>query len=422
MLIYFAVKNFKSFKDEVVLNMKAECKSHPEHLLRYGKDKKILPVAALYGANASGKTNLIKAVEYVRDLVLEGTKSGNKIARFPFALSSDLGTVPTSVEIGFVKGEIEYEYSFSFTSERIFDECLKGNPNGRKTVLFSTEDGKIKLESSFTGNLKLTSLVTLKRDNQLFLTDAIEREIDELLSVGEWFRQLKFIYPNSAFIDIHQLFDKDSLFKSLLKIIFSFSDVGIADVDVKTEKLNLENDTKKKLEELLAKEPQLPVDDFKLLSKDEEGNIVSTTFSTLHSKENGEKIPFEFKDESSGTQRLVNLAPLLHFDFIYFIDELESSLHPLLAKAIILLFLKKHRGQMIFTTHDVNLLDSELLRHDEIWFVEKDKTGASHIASLVEYNVRNDLKLDKGYLNGRFGAIPFLDDVNSVSKLLNKEA
>ena len=428
--------------------------NHKEHLAVEvaGKGRSLLPVAAIYGANAAGKSNLIKAINFAKDLIVEGTRSGKAIPVATFKLG-DYSKKPSKFEFIFTYQNAFYSYGFTLNSSQIFEEWLYGIPSNRKReVLYferntsenketSVEYGAILRGKRNKEKQFLEFIAKGTRPNQLFLTEAVERNVGILEPVFNWFKRVLTIIPAEARyrgLEIGILSSKD--FTSFLSNFLKFSGTGIDSIAL--DKVPIDFDShfpdvpetmREKLKQQLAeasKDSMVMIDNMAgkryLLMKGEQNQISLRQLKTRHRNEQGQLIYFFIDEESEGTQRLINLIPTLFIlkknpEKVIFLDELDRRLHPLLSRQFLEFSLQckihESRSQLIFTTHDTNLLDLELLRRDEIWFVEKNQQGASHLYSLAEFKIRPDLRVEKGYLNGRFGAIPFFGNISSLGWL-----
>ncbi len=455
MLIQFSVENFLSFKDKTIFSfLAAKEDTHPTHIVTHEKplQRRLVRATALYGANASGKSNIIKAIQFARDFILNGTQAGEAIPVSPFKLVSE--PKPNSrFQFDFLYQEKEYSYGFTLNSSRVAEEFLYANEKGREAKYFervTSEESKTDAEfgTSLTkGNRRKGSFLRYKaedtRSNQLLLTAIFEgnikERVEELLPVWSWFTSVLTIIEaeptaNHLIAGLHRI----GPLKEYASRILSSIDTGIHAVDTRESKLDL-NLLPNLPEELVneLREDMKASQDKKetgrsieihagglpliTLLPNKEGEFVTIELLLKHIGEEGQHFNFDFGEESDGTQRVLNLTPMLFSssegrEKVYVIDEIDRRLHPHISRLIIQTMLGcKGNTQLLFTTHDTNLLDLDLLRRDEIWFVEKDKEGSSHLYSLAEFKVRPDLQIEKGYLNGRFGAIPFLGDIERLA-------
>jgi AAA15 family ATPase/GTPase len=444
MLIRFVVENFLSFKGEAVLDMIAtKDEEQTNHIFKeeQGKEVPILRVAALYGANASGKSNLVQAIHFAQELITKGTKGDQAIPVVPFRLDKDTLRSPSRFEFTIrYKGDI-YTYGFKVSGEQVLEEWLFVTSNKREVRYFeriNTKEGKVKVEfgPSLSGKNKsskyhgfLVFVVQGTRANQLFLTEAVDRNVEKVKPLMDWFNNvLQVITAESIYSPLEIRAHRDKPFTDFLGNFLRNAGTGIEGITT----VNLPLDFDKQLQSTPEKDKQEIRDSLLkgsgvilstggkqygvTLGEDKQPILVG--LKTQHRTSDGQIELFDIEDESEGTQRLIHLIPALatskSSEKVWIIDELDRRLHPLLSRMFVEAYLDcgdaPQRGQMIFTTHDTNLLDSDLLRKDEVWFIEKDSGGASHLYSLAEFKIRQGLKIEKGYLNGRFGAIPFIGD------------
>jgi uncharacterized protein len=437
MLISFKVANFLSFNEEVELSMVAGLtRSMSHHVIKaYDRnDLNILKAAIIYGANASGKSNLIKAMDFGRTLIVKGTKAKSKIPIKYFKLQSDCEKRLSEFQYDFKhKGRI-YSYRFSVNSNIVKYETLQEIKKGKDNLLFSRETmdddftkvafpQKNKLDKEESEFLNYVAKGT--RPNQLFLTESIERNVKYYQDVYEWFdKKLNIIFPLSQLAGLEEIFsmEEKSLKDSILLPLKEF-DTNIADlftIETPIYKLDMSEETRAKIEQKLtknknvfAKGPEGQRYSFKLNEKKE---LIALKLCTKHNVKNSkQRIIFDLTEESDGTRRMIDLIPALtalyEDEDIFIIDEIDRSLHPHITKKIVEMFLNaspQNNNQLIVTTHESGLLDLNLIRKDEIWFIAKNKDGESNVYSLEEYKPRYDKDIRKGYLLGRFGAIPIL--------------
>lgn len=450
MLLQFSVENFLSFNDEQTFSMVASDGDtrHPLHVIEAenGKNLSFLRAAALYGANASGKSNLVKAVAFARNRILNGTRSGQTIPVTPFKLSGGGGNRPSKFAFIFYHQGIVYNYGFLLNRTRIVEEWLYATPNKREVRYFerttsNENETVVEFGPAFTGDTAkqkqfLEFVAQGTRPSQLFLTEAVEHNVEAVAPVTEWFRDVLLVLSTeSENLNIPVQSKESPAFTKFLSDFVRAADTGIHQIVTEAVPVNLDNylpgisqETRQDIEARLS---HLPEDELLVLdnriegerqfiSRDKHGKTILLVLRTQHLTDTGRLVSFSVEEESEGTQRLIHLATAL-FDFkqrdsmVLFLDELDRRLHPLMSRTFLETALncedkQEKKGQFIFTTHDTNLLDLDLLRRDEIWFVEKDKQGASRMYSLAEFKIRPDLKIQKGYLNGRFGAIPFIGD------------
>lgn len=442
MLIQFVVENFLSFRDKQVLSMRAPepgaigaaFQEGMQQTARAGGEE-ILRCAALYGANASGKSNLVRALAFVRSLILEGTASNSPIARRPFKLDPACSAKPSRFELVFVHDDVLYSYGFAVDSERVHSEWLYRGPEDSDELLFRRERNTASGEHVFEVGDALASAPVRKqfyeflhqgtRPHQLFLHEAQERNAPELDPPLTWFRErLEIIFPDAGHIELHKAVDTDPAFGKFLTDLLARADTGIREISTRRiSSSGAPENIRAAMARLLGDKDSvdMPDEHFSLFHGD--GEIEMLVLLVRHG--DGQNAgTFGIDEESDGTQRLMHLASLLypggeaHEAPVYVVDELDRSLHPMLTRFFLQEFLRADGAaspsQLICTTHDTNLLDVNLLPPSSIWFVEKDGAGSSHLYSLDEFEDAQLAALrdqtEEGYLAGRFGAIPFLGD------------
>nr|WP_195462041.1 ATP-binding protein [Alistipes sp. D31t1_170403_E11] len=397
MLINFTVGNYRSFKERKSLSMEATAiKEHNEYVKIRG-NLKLLPSAVLYGANSSGKSNLIKALSTFRRIIVSSSKlnSTDNIPVVPFLLSDETENQPTTFEIEILVEADIYRYGFKADTAKVHEEWLfsKTNGKGREKCLFVRTSEGIGITPNFPEGKDLEEKT---RDNALFLStvDSFNGEISKKI-----IRTVTKIVPlsgiNHGYLaeSTEKMCNELGKFHEVLDNFFTMLDLGFNKF-------------------------QIP-DDPDVIRR-----VKAYTYHNKYDK-NGliiDQVRFNMKqNESSGTNKIYDLSsPIitaLKMGLILIIDELDSKLHPILTQRIIKLFNDSEQnmsGQLIFATHDTNLLSNKVFRRDQIWFTEKDKTEATDLYSLVEFKepdgtkIRNDRSYEKDYINGRYGAIPYI--------------
>ena len=416
MLVEFRVKNFRSIRDEQVLSLVASKDKTLEetHTISTGLNAvpKLLRSAAVYGANASGKSTLIKALQYMRDVVLESAtiiQPGQTYIVQPFRLDANSVNQPTEFEVSFLLGEVRYQYGFAMTPKRIVSEHLlvykAFKPQRWFERYYDAESGKDIYEfgPGLKGAKSLWEGAT--RPNALFLSMAVQLNSESLRPVFEWFSGGLAIFNEQAQLgpqtSIQMLQQSD--FRKQICNFLSSDDISIADIEVVTRKVPSQTfhfDLKAGKTEVRQED----VDDNQLV------------FSHVTEQGNAK---FDLMDESNGTRNLLFLAgpvlDILKKGITMVIDELDTSLHTLLVRELVRLFhtpdVNTGNAQLIFSTHDTSLLDApDLFRRDQIWLVEKDRDQASALIPLSDFSPRKNEALERGYLMGRYGGVPFLDN------------
>ena len=440
MLIRFSVENFMSFRDEVELSMVAgKQRIHPAHIIRPSKrGTSLLKTSVIYGANASGKSNLIKAMRFAQNLIVNGTKPRRPIAVTTFKLDKTRATAPSRFQFEFRHKERSYIYGFALTAQAIHEEWLYEVTTTTEKALFerrTDEEGNTTVEFS---NLKLTAkdheflqfVARGTRSNQLFLRECVEREISYFEDAYNWFdNALVIIFPESIRGGLATQIMVDANFREKFRDLVRLFDTGIADIElcefdlddqefIPSEIMNsiLEDMAEAEVGEGIQLDT--PFGRY-VLQRESPDEVKAYKLMTIHTDSENQAVQFDVSEESDGTQRLFDLIPalmeLLNGERVFVVDELDRSLHPHLSRSILDVFLRADTGsQLVVTTHESSLLDLELLRRDEIWFVEKTGGGDSRIFSLEEFAPRYDSDIRKGYLLGRFGAIPIVQNASIV--------
>ena len=427
MLIRFSVENWMSFKEKATFSSIAT--NERQHGKRIPKIKKlrkrILPVAAIYGANASGKTNFFKAIHFSKELVVKGTQPDNLISVEPFILgSSEQAKQPTKFEFDILIDNAVYSFSFSLNNRGILEEKLMLVSVSDEKLLYHRKSEKHELElPAINDELRFAFRGT--RNNQLFLTNSISQNIDDFRPVYNWFKNnLQLIGPESAFIPFEQFFNELSPLYKIMNEKLSSLDTGV--VNLGSEKTSFEDTPFPKIIKMQLKEEldegttvRLTDDQINerfVITKDK-GKLIAKKLVSYHLNSDGSKTKFNISQESDGTQRVIDMLPafveLTHTQHkkVYVIDELDRSLHTHLTRSLLDNYLdncsNKTRSQLLFTTHDLLLMDQKLLRRDEIWITDRKNNGSSSLIPLSDYeNIRYDKDIQKSYLQGRFGGIP----------------
>jgi len=418
MILQLTIENYRSYKESVTFSMEAYAsKSNPSNVatinLAGGQEARVLKTAMIYGANASGKSHIIRVLYEIVNLIVDKPKIEDKLRIYdPYLFDQETKTNPCNFALEFVgPNSIRFEYSFSVFGNTILSERLDYYPAGKIANVFSREEfnPKLKVQQGLLGpGIKGKKEISVF-SNQLLLSKFGDDEPHELLS--EVFLYFKSIQVHNATNPQH----RTSLFKKTSQTLLDNVSLGI-----KLNRLIKEADTKIEsivVEPFSANNP--------LNSNDETVNGYQV-FGAHKMYEQHKEIGLEYlqlKDESLGTQSLYSMGgeivEILENGGILVVDELDTSLHPFITKMLLMLFqsesVNPKNAQLIFTTHDVTLLDRDLVRRDQIWIAEKNEQGVSDLFSLQDFEgLREDVPFEKWYLAGKFGGLPQIKSVDSI--------
>lgn len=440
MFIRFVVSNFLSFSDESEFNMlSGNFKTHKHHVYDLGKIS-ILKSAAIYGANGAGKSNLIKAIEFLQNTIKDGVLI-NSIDDKKFKLEESYKNKPTVFEIEFSIGSKIYSYGVSFNNSYVAEEWLyESGITKEDKLIFERKTSKagrtnIKVSEKYRKTQKQKLLFELMEENflkanELFLGKSDDLKVKEIIDVrSEISDNIVIIHPGSKFQNLVPALNSSERFKNFANTMMKTFDTGATELGIQNidfEKYFGEDDEKLKKEIITeinnGHSVVMNTDSGGILITKENEKFIVKKVIANHKNKEGVKIPFDLNEESDGTQRLLDFIPafdgVLNDQMCFIIDEIDQSLHPALLKGIIKKIMSSNEtiGQLIFTTHESNLLDLDIFRQDEIWFCEKEnKNGNSQLYSLSDFKPRYDLDIRKGYLKGRFGAIPFLANLEDLN-------
>ncbi|MBF9194439.1 AAA family ATPase [Microvirga terrestris] len=427
MLMRFGAANFGSLRTSQEISLVASSlKDKGSHLIEVPEQKQsLLSSAILYGANASGKTTMLKAFYAMHNMLLHSHNRSSPtggIQRNKFALDPEMKDNVSQFDCDVIIDGVRYHYGFKLNDEEFLEEWLYAFPGGSRQSWFYRKKGEpINFGKNLKGQNKSTEALT--RPNSLFLSAAAQNAHSQLTSIYSYFQKRFFfdLTPNPNPVMLPFLFAKNDFDRRILSIL-NMADTGI--VDVKLERKQGSEKQKMMLSGLVDVISNVFPD---IGPSAQEIDNIFPELRFAHSAKSGEKVFLDLDTESRGTIRLVELlGPCLRAldtGGILFVDEIDTSLHTGLASAVIELFssnVSNPKGaQLIATTHDTNLLCSGALRRDQIWFVEKDSSGESSAYPLSDLKTRNTDNFEKGYLEGRFGAVPF---TGNIQKLFMEEA
>ena len=448
MLVGFSVQNFKSFKEMQSISFVAsKITRHKRHVLNVN-DRRILKSGLIFGANAGGKSNLIEAMDLSKKIIIDGLDKVD-LNKKHFRIAQEAYREPGVFDYRIIVNKTEYSYGIvvSYDKKEIMAEWLvRIEKSGKEVYLYNRQvddRGISNIGTEVTGqsekdetrfNIYLQDFAEgiseiLKRKTILsdiaMRSNAGQGVLSEIADVFSWFKRMVVLFPNTKYSALNRL-TADINMQKFFTSILSYFDTGIEAVNNESIEIDMDKildrmDTQKKeelkihLSNVTEKNPILFKVDQQIYSlyKDENGNIFSSKMLLNHG--NSEDM-FEYADESDGTQRLFDFVPLFlkkYRDSVIIIDEIDRSLHTNLIYRFMQKFYdftEDSECQLLATTHDSNLLDLELLRQDEIWFVERQEDHSSSIFSLNKFKERFDKRVDKEYLLGRYGAIPVFDD------------
>lgn len=422
MLVEFSVTNFRSLCDRQTLSLVkakgAELAETNTFRAVAANEFDLLRSAAIYGPNASGKSNFLSALLTMKQVVMEsatGLQRGDKLPVTPFRLSQTTLNRPSEFEVTFIVDQIRYQYGFSSTQERIHDEWLLAYPKGRPQRWFGrawneqTRNYDWALGNNLSGEKQLWQKST--RDNSLFLSTAVQLNSEQLQPIYDWFKNTVRIANiggwNPSFSA--SLCEKGE--KTRVMDFLRAADLNIADILIETKPFDvnaLPDDMPEPMKAAIAGD----LKDQQLLN-----------IKTVHKDSDGKSVTFDFGDESDGTRKLFSFAgpwiDVLAHGFVLFIDELHDNLHPRLVQFLVQLFhnneTNPRNAQLVFTTHETSILNQEVFRRDQIWFCEKTETQATVLYPLTDFSPRKGREnLELAYLSGRYGALPYIRPLKKV--------
>ncbi|WP_075881925.1 AAA family ATPase [Vreelandella massiliensis] len=420
MLIEFSVANYRSFNERQTLSLAmAKGNEHSkDNTFEVNAVNKfdLLRSAAIYGANASGKTNFLRSLQVMKEIVVNSASShqrGDKLPITPFRLSEKTYNAPSEFETTFVVKNVRYQYGFTATENKIYEEWLLAYPKGRAQRWFSREWSESEQEydwelgSNLLGEKQLW--VKSTRENALFLSTAVQLNSKQLQPVYDWFKDtLRMSGVGGWGIGFSASLCEKKEKNKILEFIKA-ADLAINDIQVESQPFDpgsLPDDMPESIKDQI--------------SQDMKGKKV-LDIKTIHKTSDGNEVAFDIDDESDGTQRLFGFAgpwvDSLANGYILFIDELHDNLHPKLVNFLVSLFHDKNtnpkNAQLIFTTHETSILNQDVFRRDQIWFCEKNKDQSTELYPLTDFSPRKGREnLELSYLSGRYGALPFIKSMN----------
>ncbi|WP_211482034.1 AAA family ATPase, partial [Azotobacter beijerinckii] len=423
MLIQFSVKNWRSVRDEQTLSLVkakgdelAETNSFDPEVQATGP---LLRSAAIYGANAAGKSNLLDALRTMKVIVLESAaqkQQGDELPVTPFLLDQETENLPTEFEAVFVSSGVKYQYGFALTKRKVVEEWLIASPNGRPQRWFTREWSELSdkyawsLGGALVGQKQLWKEST--RDNALFLSTAVQLNSKQLQPVFDWFKdKLRLTNVSGWGLSYTASLCEQEEDRARVLDFLRAADLDIHDVHVESEQFSV-NHLPESMPEEMKKQ---------LLESMKDRSIYDVR--TVHHGTQGQKVEFDFHEESDGTQKLFAFTgpwlDVLKKGLVLAVDELHDNLHPKLVGFLVDLFHSNEtnpkNAQLIFTTHETSILSQEVFRRDQIWFCEKENDQATHLYPLTDFSPRKGREnIEAAYLAGRYGALPYIRSLKVV--------
>ncbi len=445
MIIRLILNNVLSFGEEREFNMFPYphlANRLPHHKYSINKDFSLLKMAAIYGANGSGKSNFVKGLSFLKQIVVDGTIP-NELLNAPFLLQDAPFDQPQTLGIEFLAEGKTFWYGIEILDGKITTEELyetnfgKGEPEliferkikekSRFDFLFH-KSISLEAQALLKINVRLRNRLLINLFGILFLKEKSLSPIST--KVYNWFKNLEIITPSKKADNLIYLLAQDKEFNSFANHLIKTFNTGIQEIIVETKKIEeyfganellSTREVSRELKNGIRSFIPLNNSQDLAIAMQEGDEIVVKRLLFKHQVKSGEAINFHLYQLSDGTKRLLDylvmLSQIILNPSVVVIDEIARSIHPALLKTIIEKFstTKNTKGQLIFTTHEANLLDQDIMRPDEIWFMEKDKFGCSDMYPLSEFKEHKTKDIRKGYLNGRYGAIPFLGALKNLN-------
>lgn len=444
MLIRFVAKNIFSFNEETEFNLLPNKTQRLSHHKISHNNVDFLRMSAIYGANGSGKSNLIKSISLLETLVEEG-KLESEYNDFKFKLNEENIDIPISLGIEFYSNSKIYYYTITFNNGEILNEYLAESKKDKDILIFEriieNNVQKIIFFEGYINDEKNKLFVEvlqeklLQKDELLltFLNSKYPDDFEDIKATYKWFdKTLVIIKPDAKPGGIAHILDTNHQLKLFANNLIPSLNTGISKIEIQKEKMedffgNIDKKKVKTLTDSIKKDK----DTLSVLTHTETGEEATMIYEndeifikrlvTSHLDNKGKDVEFNVGMESDGTKRLIDYIPalngIINNEKVYLIDEIERSIHPITIKEIItkISLDNSAKGQLIFSTHESCLLDQEILRSDEIWFAQKDIDGSSKLYSLSDFNIHSTANIENGYLNGRYGGIPFLSNLKDLN-------
>ena len=423
MLVEFTVKNFRSIKDELTFSMAKAKGDELESTNSFDPEAPasvpLLNSAAIYGPNAAGKSNVVRAMMEMESIVRHSaskSQQGDDISVTPFLFDETSSKAPTEFEMIFISEGIRYQYGFSATKTRIVEEWLIAFPKGRAQRWYSRGLSKNKDLSEYKFSDFLSGQKSIwreaTRENALFLSTAVQLNSEQLKPVFNWFkRTLRPVHVGGWDANFTATLCDDEATKEEVLDFLQAADFDIHDIRIEKEKFDpdfLPEDLSSSVRDSLIKS---------MKGKD------LVEIKTIHKSSSGKLVPLELSEESDGTRKFFSFVgpwiDSLSKGYVLVIDELHDNLHPTMVKYLVSLFHNKktnpNHAQLIFTTHETSILNQDVFRRDQVWFCEKDSQQSTTLFPLTDFSPRKDREnIEQGYLSGRYGALPFVRSLEAI--------
>ena len=421
MLLRFSVSNHLSLRNRQALSLVASALNDEQFgLIECDEVPRghVLPAVVIYGANASGKSNLVGALRSMLNAVQYSHSRGDPeggLNRLFFALDPDCTATPSIFDADFVVDGVRYHYGFEASDSGYNAEWLYSFPSGRRQNLFERKNGSFTFGRGLKGRNKTISDLT--RSNSLFLSAAAQNGHEQLSKIARFFRSISSdIEPAISSISALRRLSNYEMDERVIEFL---RNIGTGVVGYQRRVSDIPDDIKVFQQELESIMKKFVGEERFEISREKDKDV---KIELAHRSRDGTKIYFDLDRESAGTRRLLVMLArtfsALDEGTMLVIDELDASLHTQACEALLALFSSRHTNpkgaQLIATTHDTNLLRSRVLRRDQVWFTEKDKDGATNLYPLTDIRTRKGDNIERGYLQGRFGAIPFAGSVDDL--------
>ena len=427
MLLDFTFSNWACFHRETHFTMRGtreRTNDETVHRLEKYREAKVLPVTAIFGANASGKTQFVEALAFARDFITGTIGLGKAIPVSPFLLTKEALSTPVAFSFLISVEEILWRYSFAVTPLSVVSESLVLVRGTSEQEMFSRDGRRIVVARHLPNHDRLSLVAEGVRENQLFLNNLVYQNVPDFVSVFNWFKDnLIILTPASYFRGIDQLADRGNPLHASLQQALASLDTGIAELAPQAlpmESIPITQDVRERLERELQEgevyREKLNGETF--LVQKRNGRLEALRIVAVHPTNRNEGVQFPLSMESDGTRRLIDLLPAFadlgdpKSKTVFVIDELDRGLHTLVLEYLVRMFVSqstnRSRSQIIFTTQNVEVMSKNLLRRDEMWLVEKNSKGEARLVPFSDFNgaMRNDSDIRRSYLQGRLGGIP----------------